>query len=106
MSRPQVTYTTLIDGCVRGRVLDQAEALLDEMIAAGIRPNAVTFNALLHGHASSPDCDLKVGGPLLRNCCLVHAANFGQRLGDAVIDFQDEPRLAGVVKSASHERRM
>jgi pentatricopeptide repeat protein len=46
---PQVTFTTLIDGCVRAGDVGAARGLLLEMRSAGVAPNVVTFNALLRG---------------------------------------------------------
>ena len=56
----QVTYSTLIDGCVRKGKLDTGKALLSEMMAAGVQPNAVTYNTLMRAYAKDDKVDMKV----------------------------------------------
>lgn len=46
----QVTYTTLIDGCVRVGDLFLAEELLRDMQFMGVSPNTITFNIMLRGY--------------------------------------------------------
>ncbi|DBA92143.1 TPA: hypothetical protein ACH3X1_015865 [Trebouxia sp. C0004] len=47
----EVTYSTLIDGCVRAGVIDTGKELLSEMVAGGVKPNAVTYNTLIRAYA-------------------------------------------------------
>ena len=63
----QVTYSTLIDGCVRKGKLDTGKALLSEMTAAGVKPNAVTYNTLMRAYAKDDKVDMKVR--LSIKCC-------------------------------------
>lgn len=56
----QVTYSTLIDGCVRQGAVDTGKRLLTEMVAGGVKPNAVTYNTLLRAYASNDRADMKV----------------------------------------------
>ncbi len=41
------TYTGLMAGLARAGRLQEAEALLEEMVRAGVKPNTVTFGVLL-----------------------------------------------------------
>ena len=56
----QVTYSTLIDGCVREGAVDTGKLLLTEMVSFGVKPNAVTYNTLLRAYASNDRADMKV----------------------------------------------
>ena len=56
----QVTYSTLIDGCVREGAIDTGKQLLTEMVARGVKPNAVTYNTLLRAYAMDDMVDVKV----------------------------------------------
>ena len=66
----QVTYSTLIDGCVRKGDVDTGKQLLTEMVAAGVKPNAVTYNTLLRAYALDDKVDMKVTlhGPTVTAC--------------------------------------
>jgi len=57
---PQVTYSTLIDGCVRAGVIDTGKDLLSEMVAGGVKPNAVTYNTLIRAYAMDDKVDMQV----------------------------------------------
>ena len=70
----QVTYSTLMDGCVRGGRLRSAERLLRGMARRGVPPNAVTFNILLRGVCARSNSPLQVGDlPLLLSPVLCSA---------------------------------
>lgn len=56
----QVTYSTLIDGCVREGAIDTGKQLLTEMVGLGVKPNAVTYNTLLRAYALDDKVDMKV----------------------------------------------
>lgn len=56
----QVTYSTLIDGCVREGAVDTGRQLLTEMVARGVKPNAVTYNTLLRAYAMDDKVEMKV----------------------------------------------
>lgn len=56
----QVTYTTLIDGCVRTSKAETGRELLSEMLANGVQPNVVTYNTLLRACAADSQTDLQV----------------------------------------------
>ena len=56
----QVTYSTLIDGCVRQGAVDTGKQLLTEMVALGVKPNSVTYNTLLRAYAMDDKVDMKV----------------------------------------------
>ncbi|CAL4954999.1 unnamed protein product [Urochloa decumbens] len=50
-SRPDhVTYTTVISALVAAGDMARARSVLDEMAAAGVPPNRVTYNVLLNGY--------------------------------------------------------
>ena len=49
----QVTYSTLIDGCIRIGDLETAEGLAASMAEEGIPPNAFTYNTLLRGYCAA-----------------------------------------------------
>ena len=55
-----MTYSTLIDGCVRKGDVDTGKQLLTEMVALGVKPNAVTYNTLLRAYALDDKVDMKV----------------------------------------------
>ena len=55
-----MTYSTLIDGCVREGATDTGKQLLTEMVALGVKPNAVTYNTLLRAYALDDKVDMKV----------------------------------------------
>ena len=66
----QVTYSTLIDGCVRAGDADTGKALLSEMLAQGVKPNVVTYNTLLRAYATDEHTDMQVClFRLLLHCC-------------------------------------
>lgn len=46
----QITYTTLVDACVRTGDLFLAEEMLRDMQSMGVPPNTITFNILLRGY--------------------------------------------------------
>jgi len=50
-----VLYTCLMSACTRNRALDLAVASFDEMIKAGICPDAMTYSTLFRGCASERD---------------------------------------------------
>lgn len=56
----QVTYSTLIDGCVRENAIETGKELLSEMVAGGVKPNAVTYNTLLRAYAKDDKVEMKV----------------------------------------------
>ena len=56
----QVTYSTLIDGCVRAGSIDTGKELLSEMVAGGVKPNAVTYNTLIRAYAMDDKVDMQV----------------------------------------------
>ena len=56
----QVTYTTLIDGCVRTSKAETGRELFAEMLANGVQPNVVTYNTLLRACAADSQADLQV----------------------------------------------
>ena len=60
----QVTYTTLVDGCVRAGDLFLAEELLRDMQFTGVPPNTVTFNIMLRGYCQWSDRPIQVCYPL------------------------------------------
>ena len=45
----KIAFTAVIDGWSRRGDAEKAQALLDQMIALGIRPSVVSYNACLHG---------------------------------------------------------
>ncbi|KAL3156917.1 hypothetical protein ABBQ38_001179 [Trebouxia sp. C0009 RCD-2024] len=55
----EVTYSTLIDGCVREGAVDTGRQLLTEMVARGVKPNAVTYNTLLRAYAMDDKVEMK-----------------------------------------------
>lgn len=55
-----MTYSTLIDGCVRAGAVDTGKELLREMVAAGVKPNSVTYNTLLRAAAMDDKVELQV----------------------------------------------
>ena len=55
-----MTYSTLIDGCVREGAIDTGKQLLTEMVGRGVKPNAVTYNTLLRAYAMDDKVDVKV----------------------------------------------
>ncbi len=57
---PQVTYSTLIDGFVRAGSIDTGKELLSEMVAGGVKPNAVTYNTLIRAYAMDDKVDMQV----------------------------------------------
>ena len=50
----------LIDGCVRAGVIDTGKELLSEMVAGGVKPNAVTYNTLIRAYAMDDKVDMQV----------------------------------------------
>lgn len=62
----QVTYTTLIDGCVRTGNTESGRALLSEMLANGVQPNVVTYNTLLRAYALDDQADMQVADALFK----------------------------------------
>ena len=56
----QVTYSTLIDGCVRAGVISTGKELLSEMVAGGVKPNAVTYNTLIRAYAMDDKVEMQV----------------------------------------------
>ncbi len=56
----QVTYSTLIDGCVRAGSVATGKELLSEMVAGGVKPNAVTYNTLIRASAMDDKVDTQV----------------------------------------------
>lgn len=59
----QVTYTTLVDGCVRAGDLFLAEEMLRDMHLTGVPPNTVTFNIMLRGYCQWSDRPIQVCHP-------------------------------------------
>ncbi len=60
----QITYTTLVDGCVRAGDLFLAEEVLRDMQFMGVPPNTVTFNIMLRGYCKSSTRPIQVIIPL------------------------------------------
>ena len=56
----QVTYSTLLDGCVKSGQTRAARAVLSQMQRLGLQPNSVTYNSLLRGLAQDEQIDLQV----------------------------------------------
>ena len=56
----QVTYSTLLDGCVKSGQTRAARAVLSQMQRLGLQPNSVTYNSLLRGLAQDEQTDLQV----------------------------------------------
>lgn len=52
-----VVYTALIDACSKGGWPGQAELVMKRMIGNGIRPNQITYGALMEGWARKGDFD-------------------------------------------------
>merc|ERR1719171_111292 len=50
-----ISYNTLVKAQVRAENFDKARALMEEMRAAGMEPNNVTFNELINGMVNSSD---------------------------------------------------
>lgn len=50
-----ISYNTLLKAQVRAENFDKARALMEEMRAAGMEPNNVTFNELINGMVKSSD---------------------------------------------------
>merc|ERR1719171_2045540 len=50
-----ISYNTLVKAQVRAENFDKARALMEEMKAAGLEPNNVTFNELINGMVKSPE---------------------------------------------------
>ena len=57
MAPDVVTYTALIGAYGRAGMLERAVAVLEEMKAAGVRPNSWTFTTLLHACEERADLD-------------------------------------------------
>jgi len=73
----QVTYSTLIDGCVREGNVATGRELLSEMVAAGVKPNAVTYNTLIRAYAMDDQVDMQVRlctskSPFAAWLCILH----------------------------------
>ena len=72
----QVTYSTLLDGCVKSGQTRAARAVLSQMHRLGLQPNSVTYNSLLRGLAQDEQIDLQVcaGGVQMAVPCQQHGA--------------------------------
>jgi pentatricopeptide repeat protein len=83
----QVTYTTLVDGCVRAGDLFLAEEMLRDMHFTGVPPNTVTFNIMLRGYCQWSDRPIQVCHPtalsLKLHACKIHS--FIQRSPDTAL---------------------
>lgn len=51
--RSVVSYTTMIDLCKRLKKIQHAERLFNEMRAAGVEPNAITFNSMISAYSAA-----------------------------------------------------
>jgi pentatricopeptide repeat protein len=90
----QITYTTLIDGCVRARDLFLAEELLQDMRFTGVHPNTVTFNIMLRGYCQESHrpiqvwrCHPRLLSPWLRFSCKLFCSTVLQCL-ELEVDFR------------------